>query len=254
VFRAEPSPVEAVEVLESAIAMGGMVTIVGECEVEYDGRASSYLSPGDRLVILKPDGTLLVHTDSKHEPVNWQPPGCTHRVSLENDHLHVQSLRSSPAEQVEIAFESIAQLSTFELADESTLALEGTEEDLRKRIFAEPELIEEGFQPLTRERETSAGPVDIYGKDREGRPVIIELKRRRVGPDAVGQLTRYVAAMDSDLPVDTTPRGILIAPSVTDRAKRLLDSEELESVSLAPPDSKPVSGLATQLSDFDTEE
>ena len=118
--------------LESAIAMGGMATIVGECEVEHDGRASSYLPPGDRLVILKPDGTLLVHTDSQHEPVNWQPPGCTHRVSLENDHLHVQSLRSSPAEQVEITFESIAQLSTFELADESTLALEGTEEDLRK--------------------------------------------------------------------------------------------------------------------------
>ena len=71
VFRAEPSPAEAVVVLESAIAMGGMVTIVGECEVEYDGRASSYLPPGDRLVILKPDGTLLVHTDSQHEPVNW---------------------------------------------------------------------------------------------------------------------------------------------------------------------------------------
>ena len=104
-----------------------------------------------------------------------------------------------------------------------------------------------------RERETSAGPVDIYGKDREGRPVIVELKRRRVGPDAVGQFTRYAAAMDSDLPVDTTPRGILIAPSITDRAERLLDSEGLESISLAPPDSKPASGAATQLSDFSTE-
>ena len=100
-FRAEPSPTEAVEVLESALAAGAMITIVGQCEVEYDGRASSYLPPGDRLVILKPDGTLLVHTDSQHEPVNWQPPGCTHRVSLEDDHLHVQSLRSSPAEQVD---------------------------------------------------------------------------------------------------------------------------------------------------------
>jgi len=222
--------------------------------VEYDGRASSYLPPGDRLVILKPDGTLLVHTDSQHEPVNWQPPGCTHRVSLEDDHLHVQSLRSSPTEQVDITFESIFQLSTFELADESTLALEGTEEDLRKRIFDEPDLVEPGFRPLMRERETPAGPVDIYGKDHEGTPVVVELKRRRVGPDAAGQLARYVAAVDSDLPAGTTPRGILIAPSVTDRAERLLDSEGLESISLAPPDSKPASGLATQLSDFDSEE
>ena len=63
-FRAEPSPTEAVEVLESALAAGAMITIVGQCEVEYDGRASSYLPPGDRLVILKPDGTLLVHTDA----------------------------------------------------------------------------------------------------------------------------------------------------------------------------------------------
>jgi RecB family endonuclease NucS len=105
-----------------------------------------------------------------------------------------------------------------------------------------------------RERKTPAGPVDIYGKDHEGTPVIIELKRRRVGPDAVGQLQRYVTAVDSDLPAGTTPRGILIAPSVTDRAERLLDSEGLESISLAPPDSKPASGAATQLSDFDSEE
>jgi len=254
VFRAEPSPVEAIEVLEPALAAGEMITIVGHCEVEYDGRASSYLAPGDRLVILKPDGTLLVHTDSQHEPVNWQPPGCTHRVSLEDEHLCVQSLRSSPAEQVEITFELIAQLSTFELADESTLALQGTEEDLRQRIFADPDLVELGFQPLMRERETSAGPVDIYGKDRKGTPVIVELKRRRVGPDAVGQLQRYVAAVGRELPVGTTPRGILIAPSVTDRATRLLDAEGLESISLAPPDSKQASGAATQLSDFSTEE
>ena len=252
-FRAEPSPAEAIEVLEPALAAGAMITIVGQCEVEYDGRASSYLAPGDHLVILKPDGTLLVHTDAQHEPVNWQPPGCTHRVSLENDHLHVQSLRSSPAEQVNITFESIAQLSAFELADESTLALEGTEEDLRQRIFAEPDLVEPGFRPLIRERETPAGPVDIYGKDRKGTPVIVELKRRRVGPDAAGQLARYVAAVDSDLPVGTTPRGILIAPSVTDRAEQLLNSKGLELISLAPPDSKQTSGSATQLSDFGTE-
>ena len=253
-LRAEPSPTEAVEVLESALAAGAMITIVGQCEVEYDGRASSYLPPGDQLVILKPDGTLLVHTDAQHEPVNWQPPGCTHRVSLEDDHLHVQSLRSSPTEQVDITFESILQLSAFELADESTLALEGTEEDLRQRIFDEPDLVEPGFHPLMRERETPAGPVDIYGKDREGTPVVVELKRRRVGPDAAGQLARYIAAVDSDLPAGTTPRGILIAPSVTDRAERLLNSEGLESISLTPPDSNQALGSATQLSDFDTEE
>ena len=85
-FRADPTPTEAVEMLEPALTTGAMVTIVGHCEVEYEGRASSYLALGDRLVILKPDGTLLVHTDSKRKPVNWQPPGCTHRVALDNEH------------------------------------------------------------------------------------------------------------------------------------------------------------------------
>jgi RecB family endonuclease NucS len=82
--------------------------------------------------------------------------------------------------------------------------------------------------------------------------VIIELKRRRVGPDTVGQLTRYVDAVGRDLPVGTTPRGILVAPSLTDRAERLLRSEELESISLSPPGQ--TSGSATQLSDFGAEE
>jgi RecB family endonuclease NucS len=84
--------------------------------------------------------------------------------------------------------------------------------------------------------------------------VIAELKCRRVRPDAVGQLQRYVAAINSDLPVDRTSRGILVAPSVTDRAERLLDSAGLELISLAPPDSEQALGSATQLGDFSAEE
>jgi len=154
VFRVDPTPTEAIEVLEPALTTRAMITIVGHCEVEYDGRASSYLGFGDRLVILKPDDTLLVHTDARPKPINWQPPGCTHRVSAEDDQLCVRSLRSSPTEQVIVTFESVAQLSTFELADESTLALEGSEEDLHQRIFAEPGLIEAGVQAVhTRARD-----------------------------------------------------------------------------------------------------
>ena len=181
-FRVDPTPTEAIEVLEPALTTRAMITIVGHCEVEYDGRASSYLGFGDRLVILKPDDTLLVHTDARPKPINWQPPGCTHRVSAEDDQLCVRSLRSSPTEQVIVTFESVAQLSTFELADESTLALEGSEEDLHQRIFAEPGLIEAGVQAvhtrardLNRPRRYLYGPVDIYTKDRNGTSVIIEL-------------------------------------------------------------------------------
>jgi hypothetical protein len=69
-------------------------------------------------------------------------------------------------------------------------------EDLRQRILAVPDVLESGLHPMMTERETSAGAVDIYGKDVDGTPTIVELKRRRVGPDAVGQLNRYVDALE----------------------------------------------------------
>jgi hypothetical protein len=97
--------------------------------------------------------------------------------------------------------------------------------------------VESGFRPLATERETSAGAVDVYGEDREGRTVVLELKRRRVGPDAVGQLVRYVEALRRELHTDAEVRGVLVAPSVTDRARELLGEEGLEFVSLTPRES-----------------
>ncbi|PSP51500.1 endonuclease NucS, partial [Halobacteriales archaeon QH_7_68_42] len=73
-----------------------------------------------------------------------------------------------------------------------------------------------------------------YGEDRDGRTVVLELKRRRVGPDAVGQLGRYVDALERDLHAETEVRGMLVAPSVTDRARRMLAERGLEFVALAP--------------------
>ena len=102
------------------------------------------------------------------------------------------------------------------------------------------------------ERETSAGPVDIYGKDADGTPTIVALKRRRVGPDAVGQLNRYVAALDRDLPVKSPVRGLLVAPSVTERAEELLATEDLEFVLLTPAGPEP--SQSTRLTEFSNEE
>jgi RecB family endonuclease NucS len=247
----DPSCEDALALLETAFDHDGMLTLVGECEVEYDGRASSYLGPGERLVILKSDGTLLVHRDEQRTPVNWQPPGCTHDARIDDDRLIVQSTRTSPHEEVEITFQTLAQVSLLELDDTPALALEGSEEDLRQRILEEPDILEEGFQAMITERETSAGAVDIYGEDAEGNPTIVELKRRRVGPDAVGQLNRYVAALDRDLSVVRPIRGILVAPSVTDRAEELLATEDLEFISLTTEGAE--SSQATRLTEFGDE-
>jgi RecB family endonuclease NucS len=246
----DPSPTDALDLLEEGFEHDTMLTIVGQCEVDYDGRAASYLPPGERLVILKPDGTLLVHRTEQRTPVNWQPPGCTHTARVEDDRLVVQSTRSTPREEVTIAFETILQLSVLELDDSPDLALEGTEEDLRQSILTNPSILEEGFTPQMTERETAAGAVDIYGKDADDVPTVVELKRRRVGPDAVSQLNRYVAALEREFPVERSIRGILVAPSVTDRAERLLAEENLEFIALGP--TTAAKSTPTQLTEFHT--
>jgi RecB family endonuclease NucS len=232
-----PSLTEAAQIVEQAIEQELFLTVFGRCQVDYDGRASSTLDAGDRLVVLKPDGTVLVHTDEGQQPVNWQPPGCTHEVTA-TEPLTVQSYRDTPAEELCVEFETVVHVAAFDATDEQNLSLRGTEADMRDRILDDPSLLEPGFEPRATERETTAGAVDIYGVDEDENAVVVELKRRRVGPDAVSQLNRYVSALQRDLHAETSVRGILVAPSVTDRATALLDQHGLEFVSLSPvPDS-----------------
>jgi RecB family endonuclease NucS len=219
-----------------------MVTVFGRCSVEYEGRAASSLGPGDRLLVLKPDGTALVHTDEQRTPVNWQPPGCEHRAAVRDGRLVVHSERTSPEESLDVRFESVAQVVAYDVTDEEALRLDGSEEDLRRRILDHPDLVEPGFEPQATERETAAGPVDVFGTDADGTPVVVELKRRRVGPDAAGQLTRYVEALEREVGDGATVRGVLVAPSITDRAADLLATEGLEHVALSPDGAAPPDG------------
>ncbi|MFP9191164.1 endonuclease NucS [Natrialbaceae archaeon A-CW1-1] len=266
-----PTVSEAVDAIRAGLEAGSLITVFGRCRVDYEGRAASQLEAGERHVMLKPDGTALVHTAAGQQPVNWQPPGCEHDVyrsdgdsdandgdALDSDtrsdsddrsdgdsdasnsdtdadgDLVVHSTRSTPAEELVVTFDSVHQVSTFAMAAPDSIAVVGTEADLRDRILEEPALLEPGFRPLATERETPAGAIDIYGEDRTGRTVVVELKRRRVGPDAVGQLRRYIDALSRDLHADAEIRGVLVAPSVTDRAERLLAEHGLEFVALEP--------------------
>jgi len=229
----DPEPAAARDLVAASVDER-LVTVFGHCTVAYEGRASSHLGPGDRLVVCKPDGTVLVHTDEGQQPVNWQPPGCSHEPRVVDGTFEIRSERSTPDEELLVRFERLRQVTAYGVTDEEDLQLVGTEEDLRQRILDDPALLEDGFVPLSTERETPAGAVDIFGEDEQGRPVVVELKRRRVGPDAVGQLNRYVEALSRDLHADAEIRGLLVAPSVTDRARQLLAEEGLGFVSLTP--------------------
>ncbi|MFB6109114.1 MAG: endonuclease NucS [Haloplanus sp.] len=237
-----PAHRDALYHLEDAFERGDLVTVFGRCTVEYDGRASSSLGPGDRLLVLKPDGSALVHTDEKRTPVNWQPPGCEHFVSVREDGLRVRSVRRNPDEHLDVRFDRVDHLAAYDVTDPDELDLHGSEADLKEHVLAHPDRVEAGFEPLATERETDAGPMDVFGEDADGTPVVVELKRRRVGPSAVGQLRRYVDALGRELGDDAAVRGILVAPSVTDRARGLLDAEGLAFVALDPATGKPPEG------------
>ncbi|NJF25056.1 endonuclease NucS [Thermococcus sp. Bubb.Bath] len=227
-----PSLDELIKLVDSALLEGSMLTIFARCKVHYDGRAKSELGSGDRVIIVKSDGAFLIHQNKKREPVNWQPPGSRARLELRDKPVLV-SVRRKPRETLEVELEEVYMVSTFRAEDYEELALTGSEAEMAEMIFQNPEIIESGFKPLFREKPIKHGIVDILGQDRKGNIVVLELKRRKAELHAVSQLKRYVEALREEYGEGV--RGILVAPSLTSGAERLLRDEGLEFKKVEPP-------------------
>jgi len=230
-LKLNPSPEETKLLVDSAVSSEAILTIFARCRVHYDGRAKSELGPGDRIIIVKPDGSFLIHQKEKREPVNWQPPGSVVRLELREKPLLI-SVRRKPRETLEVELDEVYLIIVFHAEDYEELALTGSEAEMAELIFENPELIEPGFRPLYREKPIKHGIVDVLGLDRDGNIVVLELKRRRADLHAVSQLKRYVETLREE---HENVRGILVAPSLTSGAKRLLEKEGLEFRKLEPP-------------------
>lgn len=227
-YLLSPSAEEALELLNNSQSSikKRMVTIVGHCKVDYAGRAKSFLDYGDRLVIIKADGTLMVHNNEKREPLNWQPPGTRIQYTLE-DGLTIDARRNNPPESMHIHFKDIHALSLFQLDDCAKLDLVGEEYDLANKLEANPSLIEDGLRVIRREKVTNSGFIDLFCEDREGTPVIVEVKRTSISPSAVYQLEAYIADFKKKND-KAAVRGILCAPRVSELAKTLIEEKGLE--------------------------
>lgn len=221
-----PTHQKARKFLKNALGENKTILIVGNCAVDYQGRAGSILPEGERVIIIKPDGTLLVHQKEKREPVNWNPPGCEAKPQIEDEKLKIISKRSSPKEVLLVEFQDVKFTAAFELEDEEELQLVGTEEDLVRSVVQNPELIEEGFKVKEKNKKIKTGEVDLYGEDSEDNGVIIEFKRGKATSSAVWQLGRYVNELEKKLEKEI--RGIVAAPNITSGAKRILDEQNLE--------------------------
>jgi RecB family endonuclease NucS len=220
------APQPARDFIESE-AGSKLVQVVGRCEIRYEGRAQSTLERGDRLLVMKPDGTFLAHTDEKLKPVNWQPPGSSFQAAVDDeDRLVVTASRSEPREVVRVTVDEIQMVQSMDLADDGELDLVGTEDDLQELLYERPDLVEEGFTFWSRERTSGRGPMDLYGEDAEGNRVVVEVKRTTAGVAEVQQLRRYVEREEEARGADV--RGLLFAPDVSDKARRFLSDLGLE--------------------------
>lgn len=217
-----PRVEESVSLVREAFSRRRGVLIVGSCTVDYRGRASSKLEPGERIVIFKEDGSVLVHRPVGYEPVNWQPPGCLFHVDAVSHNLLVSAVRRQPAESVKVSFDRIYLLATLNLSDTGEFALHASEEDMQKAVLMMPSLVEEGLKPISYEKKIEPGFVDVYCEDKAGRFVVIEIKRKTAGRKAVLQLAKYVDAVRGI--VNKEVRGILAAPNLGKGVQRLLET------------------------------
>jgi len=229
---------EAFETVSQAIANGRLLLVVGRCRVRYEGRAASKLSEGDRLLVVKHDGTFLVHQNGKMNAINYQGPGARISCELAFDAnskgkeptgLVVRALRRLPnkaVEQIEVYFYSVEFCQGFSLQDDSQLKLYGTERELSDLLMQDLQMIEKGLLPLKKESLVRKGAIDILAEDSQKRLVAIEVKRRNAGLDAVTQLARYVKELRERRGV--TVRGVLCSPEITPNALTMLEKEGLE--------------------------
>ncbi|MBI4361433.1 endonuclease NucS [Candidatus Micrarchaeota archaeon] len=218
---------EGQRVIQQALLRGRLCVVVGHCHVKYHGRAASKLSQGDRLLVVKPDGTFLVHQGKKMAAINYQGPGAIVSAELKEGALLVKAERSKPMNEViEVSFDSLQAAHSFTLKDDENLRLFGSERQLADLLEQDLALIEPGLKPLKKEAFMRKGRIDLMAQDKKGALVAIELKRRNAGLDAVTQLKRYVDELSKRQKFEV--RGILCAPEITANALKMLEREGLE--------------------------
>ena len=227
-----PSLEEAEKAIKSGVSAHRTIIIAGECTVEYSGRASSKLGPGERVVLLKTDGSALVHRPKDYSPVNWQPPGSLFRTRLIEGCLTVRVYRRKENESMEIIYTKLSLVAVLDLSDAAEFSLYATEKDMQEAILYRPELLEEGFRPVSKELPVDPGFIDIIGYDRENRLTVVEIKRVKATKDAVNQLRKYMEVIDMD--AQRPVRAILVAPELAKGTEKLLKSYGFEFKPLSP--------------------
>jgi endonuclease len=191
--------------------------VIARCSVDYVGRLTAHLPLATRLLVVKADGSVLVHSDGgSYKPLNWMSPPCT---LVERD--GAWTVANKAGEQLIITIESVEHDSAHELGLDPGLVKDGVEAHLQKLLAEHIHTLGDGYRLVRREYPTAIGPVDIMARDPHGVAVAVEIKRRGE-IDGVEQLTRYLELLNRD-PLLAPVRGVLAAQEIKPQARTLAE-------------------------------
>ena len=214
-----------------------MRLVIARCAVDYSGRLSAHLPLATRLLMLKNDGSILVHSDSgSYKPLNWMNPPCTIVVeepsaeAAEFGVIEVWKVQQKKTEDVlKVSIHEIIADVAHELGDDPGLIKDGVEAHLQVLLAEQITLVHESATLVRREYMTAIGPVDILARDSSG-SIAVELKRRG-DIDGVEQLTRYLELMNRD-PLLAPVRGVFAAQEIKPQARKLAEDRGIECLVL----------------------
>ena len=194
---------------------------MARCQVDYAGRLTAHLPMATRVLMVKADGSVLVHSDGgSYKPLNWMSPPCTVREGLTDDGVVEWTVTGAKSDDtLRILLEEVLHDSSHDLGVDPGLQKDGVEKHLQELLAEHPATLATGLTLVRREYPTAIGPVDLMCRDAAGVSVAVEIKRRGE-IDGVEQLTRYLELLNRD-PLLAPVRGIFAAQEIRPQARVL---------------------------------
>lgn len=204
-----------------------MRLVIAQCAAHYTGRLSAHLPLAARLIVVKADGSVLLHSDGgSYKPLNWMSPPCAMAVrapdegEVERGVTAVWTVQHAKSDdRLEIELHEVVHDSEHVLGVDPGLIKDGVEAHLQAMLAEQIELLGAGHTLVRREYMTAIGPVDILARDPRGGAVAVEIKRRG-DIDGVEQLTRYLELLNRD-PLLAPVRGVFAAQEIKPQARVL---------------------------------
>ena len=227
--------------------------MIARCSVDYVGRLRAHLPLATRLLMVKADGSVLIHSDGgSYKPLNWMSPPATLRITepgeddAEAGVVEVWNVQSAKTDDklVISVYEHLSDVA-HDLGTDPGLIKDGVEADLQRLLAEQITKLGEGYTLIRREYMTAIGPVDILARDADGGTVAVELKRRG-DIDGVEQLTRYLELLNRD-PLLAPVRGVFAAQQIKPQARVLAADRGIDCLTLDYDEMRGVDDVESRL-------